>query len=172
MCLGLPLATSISHGLCFILAHNFFFYFTQALLSTLHNSLLFILLLLVLHTIQNVSIKLNAMIPTLVASNILILCYRVKQPNALRGARPGTMAGIKRKATGDLSQNQNTVKARRRLANLSPMEQAVERAQNADRQAVRRAQASLRRTGAWALAEPSVRHSMEEEEEERVMKYR
>lgn len=110
--------------------------------------------------------------PTLIASNILILGYRVKQNETLPGAKPGTMAGIKRKATSNLSTNPNTIKARKRLASMSPAEQAVERAQNADRQAVRRAQAALRGNAAWAQAEQSVRSAMEEEEEVRVMEHR
>jgi hypothetical protein len=61
-----------------------------------------------------------------------------------RGRPVGSGAGVKRKATEDLSNNVHTVRARQRLANQNEYESAIRRADNADRAALSRRKKALR----------------------------
>ena len=56
----------------------------------------------------------------------------------VRGARPGTNAGIKRKDVSELSANPNTKRARARIESMNDAEKELERAKKAESQAIRR----------------------------------
>lgn len=96
---------------------------------------------------------------------ILIKSSRLSKPwQKFRGVKPGTTAGRKRKAPDELSTNQNTMKARNRMNAMSPA-----CAQNADRQAVRRALISLKASMEWKGADSTTRGEMEQQREQEVM---
>lgn len=89
-----------------------------------------------------------------------------------RGTKPGSTVGRKRKPTEELSRNWNTMKARNRTNAMPPAERAVESAQNADRQAVRRTIMGLKATAAYKNASPNTQKEMSQEQEQKVMKRR
>lgn len=98
--------------------------------------------------------------------------FTTKPWQKFRGEKPGSGAGCKRKPTEELSGNENTIKARARLDKISPDEQNIECAQNADRQAIRRAIVDLQTTAAYKKASSSTREKMVQEKEQSVMKTR
>jgi hypothetical protein len=55
----------------------------------------------------------------------------------VRGARPGTGAGVKRKAEDAYSENPYTLRARARLENMNKAKKTVDRAKRAESQAIR-----------------------------------
>jgi hypothetical protein len=89
-----------------------------------------------------------------------------------RGPKPGTTAGRKRKPAEELSKNPHTKKARDRMANMNPIEAEIERAKNADRQAVTRALKALRTTSAYKNASREEKTGMEEKHKHDILQGR
>jgi DNA-binding transcriptional regulator GbsR (MarR family) len=89
-----------------------------------------------------------------------------------RGRKLGSGAGKKRKAPEELSTNENTKRARERIANMDTIQQEIERAKAADTQARNRALKALRKTDAYKAADADIQASLERNEITKVMNKR
>jgi hypothetical protein len=90
----------------------------------------------------------------------------------IRGAKPGTGAGGKRKAEDELSQNPHTSRGRARVAAMTDVEKTIERAKNADRQAISRATTKMKSSATYQNASSEEQKNMEKLTRKRIMSIR
>ena len=81
--------------------------------------------------------------------------------NRIRGPKPGTTAGRKRKALDELSRNPHTQKSRARREQMTEAEKEIDRAKLADAQHARRWVEKARQTEAWKCGNPNERQEIE-----------
>jgi hypothetical protein len=89
-----------------------------------------------------------------------------------RGRKLGDGAGMKRKATDELSDNKHTKKGRERKQQMSELECEIERGKNADRQAKARIKKSVMKTTEYQAASPATQKRLLEEAEIKLMNQR
>jgi hypothetical protein len=78
----------------------------------------------------------------------------------VRGARPGTGAGAKRKAEDAYSENPHTQRSRARVERMNEAEKTVDRAKKAESQAIRRALKPIRESAPYQQSTPEEREEL------------
>ena len=90
----------------------------------------------------------------------------------IRGPKPGATAGRKRKAEHELSTNKRTIIGRLRKNNMSEWQAILERAKNADRQAVNRAFLALKKSPEYLNASSDEQDAMKEQSKQEQLQNR
>lgn len=90
----------------------------------------------------------------------------------IRGPKPGTTAGHKRKASTELSENAHTKRGRERLARMSEVEKKIERAKAADTQAVSREHLRIKKSAKYQEVSEEEKALMLSESKMRLLKLR
>jgi hypothetical protein len=103
---------------------------------------------------------------------IIVLFSFSNTAMGIRGPKPGTTIGRKRKTEDELSTNPHTQKARKRLENMNETEKEIARAQGADNSAISRTIKVLREGLLYQSASNEEKKRMEEETKEKILNER
>jgi hypothetical protein len=90
----------------------------------------------------------------------------------IRGPKPGTTAGQKRKPDSQLSTHPHTKRQRERHKNMPPIQRAIENAKNADNMAVHRALGALKKTKEFQNANSESQEQMRAKTKESTLRVR